>query len=343
MTSLLKRGAFAVLASLLVALVSANATVTGEFRIAIDPAKEVSVFFSPTTTGTIRVESVFKPLGNKYSIKLLRSDQPEPLAQAEGIDALTLTFAVDRPLPGVSWRLIVQNLADRTLSGLVEITYPRANCKELAAEFSLDLRYVNENVPLQDEQCLVMHKTMRSIPEESSSGLQKIIAFPQDPEIAGQYIQKTIRIYGDLQGARLARVFFHEMGHHIQFAHFTEAHQSHWEDLNKRSGSDSDNYARLYGRTNQFEDFATMFEAYTDSTSGILATAQSRNSRGKPILFEKVKFISALLRHDRNGTAHTYIYRTDSLFGDARILRASVALDADNVPQIPDDPEWEEF
>ncbi|MBI3659235.1 hypothetical protein HY230_02020 [Candidatus Acetothermia bacterium] len=179
MTSLLKRGAFAVLASLLVALVSANATVTGEFRIAIDPAKEVSVFFSPTTTGTIRVESVFKPLGNKYSIKLLRSDQPEPLAQAEGIDALTLTFAVDRPLPGVSWHVMVQNLADRTLSGLVEITYPRANCKELAAEFSLDLRYVNENVPLQDEQCLVVHKTMRSIPEESRSGLQKIIAFPQ--------------------------------------------------------------------------------------------------------------------------------------------------------------------
>ena len=340
---LLKRGALFSLAFFILTLVSASATVTGEFRIAIDPNKEVSIYFSPSTTGMIRVESVFKPLGNKYSIKLSRTDQKEPLAQAEGVDALMLSFVIERLEPSVSWRVTVQNLADRTLSGLVEITYPRANCKELAAEFSLDLRYVNENVPLQDEQCLVMHRTMRSIPEESRNGLQKIVAFPQDPHIAGEYIRNTIRIFGDLQGAGLARVFFHEMGHHLQFAHFTEAHQSQWEDLNKRSGSDVENYARLYGRTNQFEDFATMFEAYTDNTSSILATAQSRYSRGKSILLEKVKFIAGLLRFDRNGNAYTYVYRTEELFKDARILRASVPLDAADLPQIPDAPEWEGF
>jgi hypothetical protein len=328
---------------LTVALVLANATVTGEFRVAIDANQIVSYAFTPSATGTIQVSATFKPIGSKISLKLYRSDRSEPVSQIEGENPLALTFVVDRVPSNLGFLITIQNLSDRTLSGFIEVTYPKANCRELASEFSLSLRYINEQVPLQEEQCLIMQRTLRSLPEDVRLGLQKIVAFPQDPEVAGQYFSNTIRIFGDLQGARLAQVFFHEVGHHVQFAHFTSEQQERWFDLNKKSGSDSDNFARLYGRTNQFEDFATVFEAYTSSSSDALSVAQARNARNRPIYLEKIKFVVGLFKHERNGTARTYVYKTESIFGDARILRASVALNDENIPQIPSSPDWEEF
>ncbi len=328
---------------LLVGLAQASATVTGEFRVAIDPNQTVTYTFQPSIAGPIKISATFKPIGSKLSVKLFRSDRSDPVNQIEGENPLDLTSVQDNTLPGISWKISIQNLSDRTLSGLVELTYPKADCKELAAEYTLDLRYVNELVPLQEEQCAVMHRTLRALPENLRRGIERIFAFPQDPEIAGQYIGKTIRIYGDLQGARLARVFFHEIGHHVQFAHFTNEQQTLWADLHKRSGSDSDNFARLYGRTNQFEDFATVFEAYTDNSVAALSLAQSRHARGKLLYLEKIKFVASLFKHERNGSTHTFIYRTESSFGEARFLRASVPMDSENVPQIPSAPEWDEF
>jgi hypothetical protein len=343
MNTRLCRAVLVAIVIFLLGLAQASATVTGEFRVAIDPDQIVTYAFQPSTSGPIKISATFKPIGSKLSVKLFRSDRIEPVNQIEGENPLELTFVHDALLPGISWKISIQNLSDRTLSGLVELTYPKANCKELAADYTLDLRYVNELVPLQEEQCAVMHRTLRALPEDLRRGIERIVAFPQDPEIAGQYISKTIRIYGDLQGARLARVFFHEIGHHGQFAHFTNEQQTLWADLHKRSDSDSDNFARLYGRTNQFEDFATVFEAYTDNTAEALSLAQSRHARGKMVYLEKIKFVASLFRHERNGSARTFIYRTESSFGEARILRASVAIDDENIPQIPNAPDWDEF
>jgi hypothetical protein len=339
----LSRGLVIFLVVLAASLVAAHATVTGEFRVAIDVNQTLSYAFTPTANGTVVFSATFKPIGSKLALKLFRSDKSEPIAHITGENPIQLSIAIDRASPNLGYLATIQNLSDRTLSGFVEITYPKANCKEFASEYLLDLRYVVENVPMQEEQCAVMHKTLRSLPEKLRSGLEKIIAFPQDPEVAGQYIASTIRIFGDLQGAQLARVFFHEVGHHIQFAHFTSAQQDAWLDLNKRSGSDSEHFARLYGRTNQFEDFATVFEAYTGSTSESLSVAQTRHARGKSIYLEKIRFVASLFSHERNGSQRTYIYKTESLFGDARILRASVILGSDNLPQIPALPDWEEF
>jgi hypothetical protein len=343
MRTLLLRAAFSALALWLVTLVTASATVTGEFRVAIDPGQRAEFSFVPSSTGHIIVDAVFKPIGAKLLVTLQRPGLAEPVARVEGENPLQLVIELDGAQVGLVWRAAIENLSDRTISGVVEITYPKALCKELSAEFSLDLRYVHEFVPMREEQCGVMHRVLRSLPEGLRRGLERIVAFPQDPEVAGQYLRNTIRIFGDLQDARLARVFFHEVGHHIQFAHFTEARQALWTELNQRSGEDRDNYARLYGRTNQFEDFATMFEAYTDSTEKILQTAQATHARGKPILLEKVRFVAELFRHERAGSARTFIYKTESLFGEVKILRASVLLESNGLPQIPQAPDWEEF
>ncbi len=343
MKRLLSKSVLFVFVALMSVFVTTSATVTGEFRVAIDPNQTLSYAFTPTATGTALFSATFKPIGSKLTLKLFRSDRTEPIAQISGENPIQLSIPIDRVTLNISYLATIQNLSERTLSGFIEITYPKANCKELASEFTLDLRYTVETVQIQEEQCAVMHKTLRSLPEKLRFGIERIIALPQDPEIAGQYIGNTIRIFGDLQGAQLARVFFHEVGHHVQFAHFSPEQQERWFDLNKRSGSDSDNFARLYGRTNQFEDFATVFEAYTGSSSESIGVAQVRNARGKSIYLEKIRFLASLFNHERNGALRTYVYKTENLFGDARILRASVPIDSDNLPQIPALPEWEEF
>jgi len=139
-------------------------------------------------------------------------------------------------------------------------------------------------------------------------------------------------------------VLYHEIGHTIDFDILTPDQRKEFDRLNKLSGNNPQNYARLYGMYNRWEDFATMFEAYTYDTIALLIRAKVQAEDNDPtndILLEKVKFFAKLFAHEgEDGKMYTYIYKIEE---DGTIKRAEVELGGDGLPVIPDNINWETF
>ncbi len=97
----------------------------------------------------------------------------------------------------------------------------------------------------------------------------------------------------------LAEVVEHE------FEHLLDDDDPLWEELHRLSGDDLDNYVREYGMTNQWEDRATVAEAWVRNSAGQLMESLKKATLGKTILFQKF----LLIMKDRvfpNGVLRAY-------------------------------------
>jgi hypothetical protein len=86
-------------------------------------------------------------------------------------------------------------------------------------------------------------------------------------------------------------VLFHELAHHIDFNLLTQKQHDLFNILNFESGYDPDNYARIYGMTNKWEDFATMVEAWGKDSIGLITKAKSNTDK---TLLQKALFVGNL-------------------------------------------------
>jgi hypothetical protein len=336
-------GLFFVLCLLAVSI--AQATLTGSYSVNLDPATQVSIAFRTSTAGPILVETERTFSAQSLRLSILVEGSSDPIAKIEG--PVPLKVNLEQALENVNYSVLVENLGTTRASGRINITYPVANCTEAAIEFKTAFSYTDRTVPFELDQCKVMLQVLRSLPRPFPAGVTRIERVPASGGIAGSYhpgLTPRIRIYGDFRGGELARIFYHEVGHHVQFAHFSNAQQQRWTELHKLSGSESSYYARLYGRENEYEDWASVFEAYTRDSIFEVNLARNANEKGSDVLREKYKFISQLFRHERDGQARTYIFRTDRIGLEVAILnRASVPFDESGLPSATGELIWEEF
>jgi hypothetical protein len=328
----------------LAAVATAHATVTGSFSVAVDPAGQASLQIRSTSSGTIVVETTRFGTAS-LRLSLLTDGATEPLARIEGPTPLKLTF--DRALENTVYTLQVDNIGATRAQGTVKITYPVANCVEAAAEFKIVFAFSDRALPLESDQCRVMLQALRSLPDPLPQGIVTVEQVPPQGGIAGTYspgLAPRIRVFGSFSGGELARIFFHEVGHHVQFQHFSKEQEKHWTELHRLSANESSAFARLYGKENEFEDWASLFEAYTRDAIFEVEAAKKATEPGSPVLVEKYRFLIQLLRHERNGKAHTYIYRTDRLGPETAVLnRASVPIGEDGLMDLSGEIVWEQF
>jgi hypothetical protein len=327
----------------LLSVATAQATVSGQFQITLDPGSRTMLSVRTSAPGPITVEA---SLGAPpIRLSLTPEGAAEPAATAEGTSPLKLIL--DQTVEHTAYTLQIDNLGTTRANGRVTITYPVAHCREAAVEFKIIFSFANSVFPLEPDQCQVFLSVLRSLPDPMPQGISRVELVPRSGGVAGSYhpgLTPRIRIYGDFRGGELARIFYHEVGHHVQFAHFTNEQQARWTELHRLSGEDRDNYARLYGRENEYEDWAAIFEAYTRDSIFEIEPALKLAETGKTILLEKFKFLVRLLRHEREGQVRTYIYRTDRVGLEVAIInRASVPLDENGLPVITGEIQWEIF
>ena len=323
----------------------AQATLTGSYSINLDPSAQISIQFRTSTNGPISVETDRTFSAQSLRLSILVEGSAEPVAKSEGV--LPLKVNVDRALENTNYALLIENLGATRAVGQIKITYPVAHCAEAALEFRTVFSYTDRSVPFELDQCKVMLQVLRSLPKPFADGVSRIERVSASGNIAGSYnpgLTPRIRIYGDFRGGELARIFYHEVGHHVQFAHFSKEQQSRWTELHRLSGNESSAYARLYGKENEYEDWASVFEAYTRDSVFEVGLSRNASDAGSPVLRDKYKFITQLFRHDRDGQARTYIYRTDRVGLEVALLnRASVPFDESGLPDATGEITWEEF
>ncbi|MBI1743301.1 hypothetical protein HYR54_09600 [Candidatus Acetothermia bacterium] len=327
------------------AAVVAQATVTGTYSVAIDPGSQTSLQFKTSTVGPIVIETVTSLGPSPVRFSLLSEGASEPLAKIEGSDKITLNYS--QATDNTAYTVQIENIGTSRVQGRVNVTYPVAYCKEASVAFNITFSFSIGAQPLEADQCKVMLSVLSSLREPFPLALSRVEQVPPSNSVAGQYspgLFPRIRVFGSYTGADLARIFFHEVGHHIQFKHFTDEQQTRWTTLHKESGNDSQAYARLYGMENEFEDWATVVELYTKDTLFEIERAQRLAADGKTILLEKYKFALQLLSFQQEGQAYTHIYRTDRQGFDAAVVnRATVPLGPDGLPVISGDISWEQF
>ena len=156
-----------------------------------------------------------------------------------------------------------------------------------------------------------------------------------------------IYVHFDIWGGCANYILFHEIGHLVDWHSLTPDQRKEFDRLHALSytgsGDSWKNFARPYGEENREEDFATMFEAYTQDTLSLLARAKTYAEEDpiNNLLIEKVKFMAKLFAHrGRDGKMYTYIYKVEN---DGTIKRAEVELGSDDLPVIPDNINWETF
>jgi parallel beta-helix repeat protein len=234
------------------------------------------------------------------------------------------------------------------------------SCTQIFNEFFLFIGRLEGTEPLSEPYCALLLSILRSLPGHLRGQIAQFILMPESDEAAGMYTGVgTVRLFANLKHLKaFTETTYHEIGHVLQDRLFTGGERERWSRLHERSGGDPDNYPiqdadaatrasagiLSYGMVNQFEDFASTFEAYTRDSLAMARRAQRIETlMGKTILREKVAFLISLFR------GLPYVYRkpldwdTESEEANVRIQRAQISRLENGLPVVTDDLVWEEF
>jgi hypothetical protein len=111
-------------------------------------------------------------------------------------------------------------------------------------------------------------------------------------------------------------VVFHEIAHVVHFRVFTPQQVQAYRQLYRRSGSDPGNFigpllrGRRYATTNEYEDFAELFAAYTEDSDRVVRFVRDRLSKNETILFEKLKILFDVLM-GQSQPQSVFVYRSE--------------------------------
>jgi nitrous oxidase accessory protein NosD len=309
--------------------------------------------FTTSATGEIRATASWIGAA-QAAIRLYAAGQPTPVAEVKGAGPLSLVFKVEATASS-RWKLEIENISQETAQVFVTVTYPLLNgtCQQIQSEFFVAAVSDPATRPFSAQECQMLYSVFKSLPPNVRGKVAQILRRPTDPEAAGRAESAFIQLYGELSRSQFMQTTFHEAAHVAHFKLFSPQQRSEWSQIHRRSGTDPENYigdifgTRLYGMTNEFEDFAELVEDYTQESARVIEVAKERAARGKTVLLEKVQFLVQILQNELKPN-EVYVYQSQirvapdgSLRGTVR--RVSVPLDAQGLPTIPADPEWEDF
>lgn len=321
--------------------------------VIVRPGESVTLSFVVTQPGRLKAQALTLAQDASLVLLLFGPGQEMPYARVYGSAVLSAT--VDVPAEtvtlGTRWRAVVENRGPTNALVIPQVSVPvrQGNCKDITDEFGILLDNTPDAQPFSDTQCAVLYSSLRAMPTEIRRTVTSITNNPPDERVAGTYTGNgQINLFGPMLRRTLSFVFIHEMGHAVQDLFVSSSQNARWRELHRRSGKDLDNFVSDYARTNDHEDFAETFATYVDDALGLLQIARERAARGKPILLEKVKFMTELFRQlGPNDTISTFVYQVRMKTDDARtrllVRRLSVSFDSEGLPILPALIEWEEF
>ncbi len=251
-------------------------------------------------------------------------------------------------------------LLGSTVLGQAQTELVTGTCEQIYTEFGVAI--VSESTRDFDiYECATLYAIFRSLPVHIRSAVTLIKRLPRDPEAAGRAYGSTIELYDGLNCDTIAQcrdfmvVVFHEIAHVVHFRVFTPQQAQAYRQLYLRSNKEPDNFigpllrGRRYATTNEYEDFAELFAAYTEDTKRVVAFVRDRLAQNRTILFEKLKILFAVMMQESQPRS-VLVYRSevwDGAMPDGGfrgvVRRALIPTDAQGLPAMPDEPEWEDF
>lgn len=251
-------------------------------------------------------------------------------------------------------------LGSLALLGTAQQAPQAGTCEQIYADFGVAI--VSESTRDFDiYECATLYAIFKSLPTHIRSAVTLIKRLPRDPDAAGRAYGSTIELYDGLNCDTIPNckdfmvVVFHEIAHVAHFRVFTPQQVQAYRQLYRRSGSEPGNFigpllrGRRYATTNEYEDFAELFAAYTEDSKRVVNFVRERLSKNETILFEKLKILFEVLM-GQSQYASVLIYRSevwDGAMPDGGfrgvVRRALLPVDAQGLPVIPAEPEWEDF
>lgn len=337
------------LAGALVAPATATISAYFEERF-LPPGATLDYDFTPTTTGEIRVRVFLQPSSAGALTRLVRKGNNQPIAERSGPLPHDLTATVTDADVGQTFLLLIANTSQQNLEGRIELIFPQRYCKEINAQYRIKIGY-EAGTEIGDIHCLQLYSVLRSLPSDHLRRLREIRAVAPSASVYGYCFQPCTTIF--LPGLRAGRTFvivsYHEIGHTVHFTRTSPEQRERWEKLFNEAGRDPDNFAlepigrTLYAMTNQYEDFAVTYEAYTFNTELYFREALTRSQRGKTLLLRKLQLIMELFQHTVENQTRVYIYQIGSQAPTPKIERASVPVTPEGIPDFGAAALWECF
>ncbi len=334
---------------------ASSALESGEATLAlvIRPGEKMSVPVIVTYPGRLKVRAVTLTQDASLMLSLFGPGQERPYAQARSPLPLSVTVEVSDEIIalGTRWQAVIENRTETNIVVSTQISVPArlGSCKDISDEFGILLDNSSDAPPFSEPQCHILYSSLRAMPTEVRRTVTSITNNPPDDRVAGTYIGNgQINLFGSMLRRTLSFVFIHEMGHAVQDLFVNSSQNARWRELHRRSGKDLDNFVSDYARTNDHEDFAETFATYVDDAIRLLQIARERAARGKPILLEKVKFMTELFKQlGPNDSIATLVYQVRLKTDDERtrllVRRVQVSFDSEGLPILPSVIEWEEF
>ncbi len=256
--------------------------------------------------------------------------------------------------------LVLLALGSLALLGSAQYELVTGTCEQITAEFGIVITSESTR-DFDSVECATLYAIFRSLPERLSRAVTTIRRLPRDPEAAGRAYGSTIELYDGLNCDTIANckdfmvVVFHEIAHVVHFRVFTPQQVQAYRQLHRRSGSDPGNYigpllrGRRYATTNEYEDFAELFAAYTEDSDRVVRFVRDRLSKNETILFEKLQILFDVLM-GQSQPQSIFVYRSEVWVGampDGNfrgvVRRALLPRDGQGLPDIPTEPDWEDF
>lgn len=344
------------LAALLLALISvvpAYATVTGAYKASLAPSEFYELSFTPTAPGAVRVHAELRPLELWASLQLYKPNQDQPVAATMGHSSIDLLAEADEESLNKPWRVVLFHTNSALLTVELDITFPKAFCTDILAEFEIRISYEEEAGEIENHHCDQMLRALNSLGRDLMDGLHQIKFLPDSPQVEGRFLSagRILEMYRMTPGRRFTGVFYHELAHFVHIIKVGASIKREWLSLHKQSGADMVNYVREpfggpsnYAMTNEYEDFAVTFSAYILNTKELFELAMARRDNlGKPILLEKAKVMTQVFLHYKDGRPYTYIYRFGVGFPVVPIDRAEVPLTSEGLPDFTEPIAWQTF
>nr|BAL57357.1 hypothetical protein HGMM_F50B12C04 [uncultured Acetothermia bacterium]BAL58873.1 hypothetical protein HGMM_OP3C028 [Candidatus Acetothermum autotrophicum] len=256
--------------------------------------------------------------------------------------------------------LVLIALGSLTLLGSAQEPLQTGTCEQIHTDFGTAI--VSESTRDFDSvECATLYAIFKSLPVHIRSAVTLIKRLPRDPEAAGRAYGSTIELYDGLNCDTIPNcrdfmvVVFHEIAHVAHFRVFTPQQTQAYRQLYRRSGSEPGNFigpllrGRRYATTNEYEDFAELFAAYTEDSNRVVNFVRERLSKNETILFEKLKILFDVLMA-QSQPQFVLVYRSevwDGAMPDGNfrgvVRRALLPRDAQGLPIIPSEPDWEDF
>lgn len=256
--------------------------------------------------------------------------------------------------------LVLLALSSLTLLGSAQEQLQTGTCEQIHTDFGIVI--VSESTRDFDSvECATLYAILRSLPERLSRAVTTIKRLPRDPDAAGRAYGSTIELYDGLNCDTIPNckdfmvVVFHEIAHVVHFRVFTPQQTQAYRQLYRRSGSEPGNFigpllrGRRYATTNEYEDFAELFAAYTEDSQRVVNFVRDRLSKNETILFEKLKILFDVLM-GQSQPQSVLVYRSevwDGAMPDGSfrgvVRRALLSRDAQGLPALSGEPDWEDF